>query len=123
MRVGHAHAARGRYIDQTRVTILPDWLGQCRSLEELCAATLRRLADIGAWGAAAAWAAQGQLGWAWPARAGAAAHGAEAAAHGTAGRMRGRRPVTGSGRARRYASATGIAALPAAADWPNLKFL
>jgi hypothetical protein len=82
-----------------------------------CRTALRRLAD----GRRVGGPGEAKLGS--PARAGAAAHGAEAAAHGTAGRMRGRRPVTGHGRARRDASATDIAALPAAADWPNLRIL
>ena len=38
-----AHAMRRRDISQTRVKVLPDWLGQCRSLERLCARRVRRL--------------------------------------------------------------------------------
>ncbi len=32
----HARAVHGRSIDYTKVQALPEWLGQCKLLEELC---------------------------------------------------------------------------------------
>ncbi len=136
----HARAVRGRYIGFTKVTELPEWLGRCKLLEDLCVPRPPPplLRDRGGAGAALLREALPRRG------AGAAPRGVGCGGGGVAGRRprpssahawlartADRRAVRGAPEppgaaarcARRHAADTELAALPAAADWPSLKKL
>jgi hypothetical protein len=100
----HARAVRGRRVASTKVKALPEWLGQCMLLEDLCVPRPPRRRH---------------------ARSQRCRRGAVLL------RVRDRRAVRGGSEppgaaarlARRYAQNTELAELPAAADWPSLKIL
>jgi hypothetical protein len=135
----HARAVRGRSISFTKVQALPEWLGQCKLLETLCVP--RRAAAVRVCGGAGA--ALLTRGAAAPG-AGAAPLGVGCGGGGVAGRRLsaepthawlaraadrpavrgGPEPPGAAARwARREAHYTELAALPAVADWPSLKYL
>ncbi len=135
----HTRAVHGRSIDSTKVTALPEWLGQCKLLEELCVPP-RRAAALRVRGGAGAALLRVAL----PCRGAGPHHAAldaAAAALPVVGRGRAPRGMAGTrGRparvrggpeplgaaarlARRDAGNTELAALPAAAEWPSLKYL
>jgi hypothetical protein len=137
----HAGAVRGRYISGTKVRALPEWLGQCKLLEELCvprpsppppcAFAVVPALRCCAWrcraGAlepprAALYAAAAALPVVGRGRA-PRAHGWRVRPTGARSGLGRSRPARPHRRARRFASDTELAALPAAADWPNLKTL
>jgi hypothetical protein len=137
----HARAVRGRDIASTKVRALPEWLGQCKLLGELCVPRPPPPPPVRVRGGAGA----ALLREAPPRRAlgpHSAALDAAAAAlpvvrvagaprtHGWRARPTGARfgvgpepPGAAARWARRYAHNSELAALPAAADWPNLKEL
>jgi hypothetical protein len=95
---------RGRSISSTKVKVLPEWLGRCKLLETLCVRARSPAASRVRGGAGAALlrvrcCACADMRW---------------------GRSR---PSAAAVVARRQAGFTELAALPAAADWPNLKEL
>jgi hypothetical protein len=135
----HARAVRGRYIGSTKVGALPETLGQCKDLEELCVRAAAAAVRVrGGFGAALLLRAlpRRALGWRRAALDAAAAmlpvvgRGRAMRAH--CWRQRPDRRVVGLGpeppgaaarSARRSASNSELAALPAAAEWPKLKLL
>jgi hypothetical protein len=140
VRGGTRCAVRGRHITSTKVTALPEWLGQCKLLVTLCVP--RPPPPPCAFAAVPALRCC-----AWRCRAGRwgrrhAALDAAAKALPVVGRrpsparawlarVADRRAVGGGPEppgaaaqlARRDAGGTELAALPAAADWPNLMYL
>jgi hypothetical protein len=132
----HARAVRGRSIFSTKVKALPEWLGQCKLLEELCVPrppppppcafaavpALRCCAwrcRAGRWGRAARrWMRR-------RCRSSAEPRARTAGARGRPARVRGgpEPPGAAAPSARRDAANTELAALPAAVDWPSLKAL
>jgi hypothetical protein len=123
---GRMRVVRGRSIAFTKVHALPESLGQCKLLEELCVAPAAVRVCGGA-GAALPRVRAGRR---------AAPRGVGCGGGGVAGRrppsprahvwrVRGGPEPLGAAAlvARRDASKTDIAALPAAAEWPNLKTL
>ncbi len=50
----HVRAVRGRSISGTKVTALPEWLGQCKLLAFLCVSARRRAAAVRVRGGAGA---------------------------------------------------------------------
>ncbi len=136
----HARAVRGRWITSTKVRALPESLGQCKLLEELCVPRpppppLFAFAAVPALRCGAWRCRTGALGrtarrWMrrrWRCRLPAAADPAHAWLAPAADRRAvqgGPEPPGAAARwARRYAHNSELAALPAAADWPNLKIL
>ncbi len=134
----HARAARGRDISSTKVKALPESLGNCTNLASLCVrccpppvhvrggagAALLRVAlprRVLGPGRAALYAAAALLlvaGRAEPRARMSSARGQPARLEGWAGAARRGHTV-----ARRDASNTELAALPAVVDWPNLREL
>jgi hypothetical protein len=132
------HAVRGRSIFSTKVTALPEWLGQCKLLEELCVprppppppcafaalpALRVALGRAGAPGRAALRCMRRRR----CCRSSVAAEprARMAGARGRPARDKGGPEPPGAAArwARRSASSTELAALPAAVEWPNLKIL
>jgi hypothetical protein len=124
----HARVVRGRSIHFTKLRALPEWLGRCKLLENLCVPrppprAASRACRAGRW-AAPRGVGCGGGGVASrrprpsPARA-CLAPAADRRALGV-GPSRSGRP---HGWARRTAGGPELAALPAAADWPSLKRL
>ncbi len=111
----HAHAVHGRSIRGTKVKALPEWLGRCKLLEGLCVPRPPPPPPVRVRGGAGAALLRVAL----PRRG--------------AGPRRLRRPARGRGGpgppgaaarwARRDAHNTELAALPAAVEWPSLKYL
>ncbi len=126
----HARAVRGRRIDFTKVTALPESLGRCKLLETLCVPRPppRRLALLrvrAAPGAGAGRAALEAAAAAAPVVGRGRAHARMLGARGRPARVRGgpEPPWAAARLSRRSAADSELAALPVAADWPNLKTL
>jgi hypothetical protein len=113
-------AVGGRWISSSKVKALPDWLGQCKLLENLCVHSRRHAAVRVCGGAGAALRC-----WAWGCRGGRWAACAHVRRPRPTGAFRGGPEPPGAAArvARRDASNIELAELPAAADWPNLKTL
>jgi hypothetical protein len=135
----HARAVRGRVIHSTKVTALPESLGQCKLLETLCVprppgrrARLRRCRRYAS-ARALPRRALGRTTRRWTrrrrrrCRSSASAEPRARIISNAADRRAcgvGRKPPGAAARlARRDASNTDIAALPSAVDWPSLQTL
>jgi hypothetical protein len=137
----HARAVRGRYISYTKVKALPESLGQCKLLETLCVARPAAAAAVRVRGGAGPALLRealprrvpGRTSRRWKRRrrrrcrssAAAEPRARMAGVRGRPARGRGgpEPPGAAARLARRDAGNSELAALPAAADWPNLKYL